>query len=136
MVEDGWIQSAKASQKAETKQIKTEQKVAETKAKRQKQLDKDDISVEKAGEMLGTFLDKNLDTFDVNPYPGGMKNEDLREFAEQQFKQFKQAELDELPLKFGTEIFGKEQEEKFVTLTMKSILNRIKRDIRNSKKKK
>ena len=65
-----------------------------------------------------------------------MKNEDLREFAEQQFKKFKQAEADELPLKLGTEIFSKEQEEKFVTLTMKSILNRIKRDIRNSKKKK
>ena len=136
MAEDGWVQSTKASQKAETKQIKTEQKAAETEAKKQKQFDKEELSVKKAGEMLGTFLNNNLDTFDVNPYPGGMKNEDLREFAEQQFKKFKQAEADELPLKLGTEIFSKEQEEKFVTLTMKSILNRIKRDIRNSKKKK
>ena len=83
--------------------------------------------------MLGTFLDKNLDTFDVNPYPGGMKNEDLREFAEEQFKEFKQAELDELPLKLGFDIFSKEQKEKFVTLTMRSILNRIKRDIKKKK---
>ena len=136
MAEDGWVQSTKASQKAETKQIKTEQKAAETEAKKQKQFDKEELSVKKAGEMLGSVLNNNLDTFDVNPYPGGMKNEDLREFAEQQFKKFKQAEADELPLKLGTEIFSKEQEEKFVTLTMKSILNRIKRDIRNSKKKK
>ena len=130
---EGFRTSPKVTEAAEKAEIKAEKQAADVKAKKQKQLDKDDISVEKAGEMLGTFLDKNLDTFDVNPYPGGMKNEDLREFAEEQFKKFKQAELDELPLKLGFDIFSKEQKEKFVNLTMKSILSRIKRDIKKSK---
>ena len=133
MEAEGFKLNPKESAKAEAAEIKTEKQAADAKAKKQKQLDKDSVSVEKAGEMLNTFLNKNLDTFNVNPYPGGMKNEELREFAEQQFKKFKQAELDELPLKLGTEIFGKEQEEKFVTLTMRSILNRIKRDIKKKK---
>jgi len=133
MEAEGFKLNPKESAKAEAAEIKAEKQAADAKAKKQKQLDKDSVSVEKAGEMLNTFLNKNLDTFNVNPYPGGMKNEDLREFAEQQFKKFKQAELDELPLKLGTEIFGKEQEEKFVTLTMRSILNRIKRDIKKKK---
>ena len=133
MEAEGFKLNPKESAKAEAAEIKTEKQAADAKAKKQKQLDKDSVSVEKAGEMLNTFLNKNLDTFNVNPYPGGMKNEELREFAEQQFKKFKQAELDELPLKFGTEIFGKEQEEKFVTFTMRSILNRIKRDIKKKK---
>ena len=133
MEAEGFKLNPKESAKAEAAEIKTEKQAADAKAKKQKQLDKDSVSVEKAGKMLGTFLDKNLDTFDVNPYPGGMKNEDLREFAEEQFKEFKQAELDELPLKLGFDIFSEEQKEKFVTLTMRSILNRIKRDIKKKK---
>ena len=137
MEADGFKLNPKESAKAEAAEIKTEKQAADAKAKKQKQLDKDTASVEKLQPNLEKFLNENLDTFAANPYPLGMKDEGLREFAEEEFKKFKQAELDELPIKgFGTEIFGKEQEDKFVKLTMKSILNRIRRDIRNSKKKK
>ena len=137
MEADGFKLNPKESAKAEAAEIKTEKQAADAKAKKQIQLDKDTASVEKLQPNLEKFLNENLDTFAANPYPLGMKDEGLREFAEEEFKKFKQAELDELPIKgFGTEIFGKEQEDKFVKLTMKSILNRIRRDIRNSKKKK
>ena len=136
MEAEGFKLNPKESAKAEAAEIKTEKQAADAKAKRQKQLDKDTLSVEKVQPKLDKFLNENLDTFAANPYPLGMKDEGLRELAEEEFRKFKKAELDELPLKLGTEIFGKEQEDKFVKLTMKSILNRIRRDIRNSKKKK
>ena len=136
MEAEGFKLNPKESAKAEAAEIKTEKQAADAKAKRQKQLDKDTLSVEKVQPKLDKFLNENLDTFAANPYPLGMKDEGLRELAEEEFRKFKKAELDELPLKLGTEIFGKEQEDKFVNLTMKSILNRIRRDIRNSKKKK
>ncbi len=134
MEAEGFKLNPKESAKAEAAEIKTEKQAADAKAKRKKQLDKDRLSVEKVQPKLDKFLNENLDTFAANPYPLGMKDEGLRELAEEEFRRFKKAELDELPLKFGTEIFGKKQEEEFVKLTMKSILNRIRRDIKKFKK--
>ena len=135
MVEDGWIQSTKASQKAETQQIKAEQKAAEAKAKHQKQLDKDRISVEKAETILGK-LDENIDSFDVNPYPGGMKNETLREKVEEAYEELQQYKLTLEPQQRKFEIFELEDKEAWIKNRMRLILDKINARIRKSKKSK
>ena len=60
MEAEGFKLNPKESAKAEAAEIKAEKQAADAKAKKQKQLDKDSVSVEKAGEMLNTFLNKNL----------------------------------------------------------------------------
>lgn len=135
MAEDGWVQSTKASQKAETQEIKVEQKTAETKAKKQKQLTKDNTSVKKAQDILGK-LDENLDTFDVNPYPFGMKDEALREKVEKAYEELQKYKLTLGPQQQKLEIFELEDKEAWIKNRMRLILDKIKARIRNSKKNK
>ena len=136
MAEDGWVQSTKASQKAETKEIKVEQKAAEAKVKKQKQLDKDAKSVKKVGDIMNKFLVEDLDTFDVNPYPLGMKDEGLREAVEQAYDEVQKYKLTLGPQQQKLEIFETEDKKAWVNKRMRLILDKIRARLRNSKKNK
>lgn len=136
MAEDGWVQSTKASQKAETKEIKVEQKAAEAKVKKQKQLDKDAKSVKKVGDIMNKFLVEDLDTFDVNPYPLGMKDEGLREAVENAYDEVQKYKLTLGPQQQKLEIFETEDKKAWVNKRMRLILDKIRARLRNSKKNK
>ena len=125
MVKDGWVQSTKASQKAEAKQIKTEQRAAEAKAKHQKKLDKDRISVDKLEEIYGSAP---YDEF-TNPYELNMKDEILRERAEEAYKKFKKYKLTHEGPQQGS-LFETEDREAWIKRYMRRTLDRIKRELK------
>ena len=131
MAEDGWVQSTKASQKAETKQIKTEQKAAETKAKKQKQLDKDRISVDKLREKYDSAP---INEF-TNPYDLNMKDEILREKAEKAYEELKQYKLTLGPQQQKLDVFEIEDREEWIKRYMRRTLDKIKRELKKTKKK-
>ena len=131
MAEDGWVQSTKASQKAETKQIKTEQKAAETKAKKQKQLDKDRISVDKLREKYDSAPIHEF----TNPYDLNMKDEILREKAEKAYEELKQYKLTLGPQQQKLDVFEIEDREEWIKRYMRRTLDKIKRELKKTKKK-
>ena len=128
MEEDGFIQTAKESKKIEDTQIKAEQKEAERQNKLSQQLEKDRLSVEDRRKQMEKFLNENLNTFNVNPYPLGMRDEGLRELAEDAYRLFREQRL-AIEGSIQTTLFDAEDRERFIKLMMRSILNRIKRDI-------
>tara|TARA_R100000388_G_C7226816_1_gene152227 strand:+ start:9 stop:1304 length:1296 start_codon:yes stop_codon:yes gene_type:complete len=132
MEEDGFLQTGKQSQKVEAKQIKAEQKELSRKERLKKQLDKDAASVEARQKQMESFLEENLDTFDVNPYPLGMKDEGLREAAEDTYRLFKENQL-AIEGNVQRSLFEAEERERFIKVMMKSILNRVKRDLKKNK---
>ena len=134
MEEDGFMQTSKQSQKVETEQIKAEQKELSRQERLRKQLDKDTVSVEARQKQMESFLNENLDTFNVNPYPLGMKDESLREAAEDTYRLFKENQL-AIEGNIQRSLFESEEREKFIKVMMKSILNRVRRDLRKNKKK-
>ena len=131
MAEDGWVQSTKASQKAETKEIKIEQKAADAKAKKQKQLDKDRISVDKLDEKYGSAP---INEF-TNPYNLNMKDEILREKAEKAYEELKQYKLTLGPQQRKLDIFELEDKEAWIKRYMRRTLDKIKRELKKNKKK-
>mgnify|MGYP003112211527 CR=1 FL=1 len=132
MEEDGFIQTSKQSQKIETEQIKAEQKEISRQQRLRDQLNKDAVSVEARQKQMESFLNENLDTFNVNPYPLGMKDESLREAAEDTYRLFKENQL-ALEGSVQKSLFETEEREKFIKVMMKSILNRVKRDLKKNK---
>ena len=132
MEEDGFLQTAKQSQKVEAKQIRAEQKELSRQERLKKQLDKDAASVEVRQKQMETFLNENLDTFDVNPYPLGMKDEALREAAEDTYRLFKENQL-AIEGNIQRSLFEAEERERFIKVMMKSILNRVRRDLKKNK---
>jgi len=132
MEEDGFLETAKQTQKVETEQIKAEQKELARQQRLKKQLDKDAASVEARQQQMESFLNENLDTFNVNPYPLGMKDEALREAAEDTYRLFKENQL-AIEGNVQRSLFEAEEREKFIKVMMKSILNRVRRDIKKKK---
>ena len=132
MEEDGFIETAKQTQKVETEQIKAEQKELSRQQRLKKQLDKDAASVENRQKQMESFLNENLDTFNVNPYPLGMKDESLREAAEDTYRLFKENQL-AIEGNVQRSLFEAEERERFIKVMMKSILNRVKRDLKKNK---
>ena len=132
MEEDGFLQTAKQSQKVEAKQIRAEQKELSRQERLKKQLDKDTASVEARQQQMEAFLNENLDTFDVNPYPLGMKDEALREAAEDTYRLFKENQL-AIEGNVQKSLFEAEERERFIKVMMKSILNRVRRDLKKNK---
>lgn len=132
MEEDGFLQTGKQSQKVEAKQIRAEQKELSRKERLKKQLDKDAASVEARQKQMESFLEENLDTFNVNPYPLGMKDEGLREAAEDTYRLFKENQL-AIEGNVQRSLFEAQEREKFIKVMMKSILNRVKRDLKKNK---
>ena len=120
MEAEGFRLDPKQSAKAETTEIKAETKAAEEKAKKQKQLDKDDASVEKVGEAIDKFVNKNLNKFPKTPYALGMKDEALREKAEQFYETMRKNRLIREDIQGS--IFDEEAKERFIQKMMKSIL--------------
>ena len=132
MEEDGFLQTAKQSQKVEAKQIRAEQKELSRQERLKKQLDKDAASVQVRRQQMEAFLNENLDTFNVNPYPLGMKDEALREAAEDTYRLFKENQL-AIEGNVQRSLFEAQERERFIKVMMKSILNRIKRDLKKNK---
>jgi len=120
MEAEGFKLNPKESAKAEAVEIKAEKQAADAKAKKQKQLDKDSASVEKVGEAIDTFINKNLDKFPKTPYALGMKDEALREKAEQFYDTMRKNRLIREDIQGS--IFDEEAKERFIQKMMKSIL--------------
>jgi hypothetical protein len=120
MEAEGFKLDPKESAKAEAAEIKAEKQAADAKAKKQKQLDKDRASVEKAGEAIDKFVNKNLNKFPKTPYALGMKDEALREKAEQFYDTMRKNRLIREDIQGS--IFDEESKERFIQKMMKSIL--------------
>ena len=120
MEAEGFKLDPKQSAKAEAAEIKAEKQAADAKAKKQKQLDKDRTSVEKTGEAIDKFVNKNLNKFPKTPYALGMKDEALREKAEQFYDTMRKNRLIREDIQGS--IFDEESKERFIQKMMKSIL--------------
>ena len=120
MEAEGFKLNPKESAKAEAAEIKAEKQAATEKAKKQKQLDKDDVSVEKVGKAIDTFVNKNTNKFPKTPYALGMKDEALREKAEQFYDTMRKNRLIREDIQGS--IFDEEAKERFIQKMMKSIL--------------
>ena len=120
MEAEGFKLNPKQSAKAEAAEIKAETKAAKEKAKKQKQLDKDAVSVEKVSETIDKFVNKNLNKFPKTPYALGMKDEALREKAEQFYETMRKNRLIREDIQGS--IFDEEAKERFIQKMMKSIL--------------
>ena len=120
MEAEGFKLNPKESAKAEAAEIKAETQAAAEKAKKQKQLDKDDVSVEKVGKAIDTFVNKNTNKFPKTPYALGMKDEALREKAEQFYDTMRKNRLIREDIQGS--IFDEEAKERFIQKMMKSIL--------------
>ena len=120
MEAEGFKLNPKESAKAEAAEIKTETQAADAKAKKQKQLDKDTASVEKTSEAIDKFVNKNLNKFPKTPYALGMKDEALREKAEQFYDTMRKNRLIREDIQGS--IFDEESKERFIQKMMKSIL--------------
>ena len=117
---EGFRTSPKVTEAAEKAEIKAETQAATEKAKKQKQLDKDDASVEKVGQAIDKFVNKNLNKFPKTPYALGMKDEALREKAEQFYDTMRKNRLIREDIQGS--IFDEEAKERFIQKMMKSIL--------------
>ena len=84
---------------------------------------------------MNKFLTENLDTFDANPYPLGMKDEGLREAAEKAYDEIQKYKLTLEPQQRKLEIFETEDKEAWVKKRMRLVLDKIKARRRKSKKK-
>ena len=122
MLDDGFIESARVSQRKEAKQIKAEQKEAATKAKFEKQFEKEEAEVSKTlkPNVYEDWVRKNEDKF-PKPYPFGMADPDLYDRAS------KIVDGDLLArLNFGEAIqgslFAKQDREKQINNLMRAIL--------------
>ena len=82
MLDDGFIESARVSQRKEAKQIKAEDKEATTKAKFEKQFEKEEAEVSKTlkPDVYKDWVTKNEDKF-PKAYPYGMADPDLYDRA-------------------------------------------------------
>ena len=120
MEAEGFKLNPKESAKAEAAEIKAEKQAADAKAKKQKQLDKDSTSVEKTAEIIDKFVNKNLNKFPKTPYALGMKDEALREKAEQFYDTMRKNRLIREDIQGS--IFDEEAKERFIQKMMKSIL--------------
>jgi len=117
---EGFRTNPKVTEAAEKAEIKAETQAADAKAKKQKQLDKDAVSVEKTGEAIDKFVNKNLNKFPKTPYALGMKDEALREKAEQFYETMRNNRLIREDIQGS--IFDEESKERFIQKMMKSIL--------------
>jgi len=117
---EGFRTNPKVTEAAEKAEIKAETQAADAKAKKQKQLDKDSASVEKVGEAIDTFVNKNTNKFPKTPYALGMKDEALREKAEQFYETMRTNRLIREDIQGS--IFDEEAKERFIQKMMKSIL--------------
>jgi len=126
MEEDGFIQTAKKSQQIEDKLKKAESKELAQKEQREARLERDAVLVENTAEQMKEFLEENLDTFDVNPFTFNMKDEGLRELAENAYDLFRQQRLAQEG-KIQLSLFDTQKRDKWVKMMMKSILNQLKR---------
>ena len=126
MEEDGFIQTAKESQQIEDSLKRSEQKELAQKTKREARLERDAISVENTAQQMREFLEENLDTFDVNPFTFNMKDEGLRELAENAYDLFRQQRLAQ-DGNIQLSLFDSQKKDKWVKMMMKSILNQLKR---------
>ena len=132
MEEEGFKLNPKESAKAEAAEIKAEKQAADAKAKQQKQLDKDRISVDKLREKYGSAP---IDEF-TNPYELSMKDEILREKAEKAYEELQEYKLTLGPQQQKLEIFETEDKEAWIKRYMRRTLDKIKRDLKKTKKKK
>jgi len=126
MEEDGFIQTAKKSQQIEDKLKKAESKKLAQKEQREARLERDALLVENTAEQMKEFLEENLDTFDVNPFTFNMKDEGLRELAENAYDLFRQQRLAQEG-QIQLSLFDTQKRDKWVKMMMKSILNQLKR---------
>ena len=85
---------------------------------------------------MNKFLSEDLDTFDVNPYPLGMKDEGLREAVENAYDEVQKYKLTLGPQQRKLEIFETEDKEAWVKKRMRLVLDKIRARLRNSKKNK
>ena len=132
MEAEGFKLDPKESAKAEAAEIKTEKQAADAKAKKQKQLDKDRISVDKLEEKFGSAP---VDEF-TNPYELNMKDEILREKAEKAYEELQKFKLTLGPQQQKLDIFEMEDKEAWIKRYMRRTLDRIKRELKKNKKKK
>ncbi len=126
MEEDGFIKTAKQSLKAEQTEVRSEIKEAREKAKRQERLDKDTASVERREEVIDKYIKKNPQKFPKTSYPFGMKDEALRELAEQRYDEIRRNRL--IRENIQDDFFeAPKKKEAAIKLIMKSILNQQRR---------
>jgi len=126
MEEDGFIKTAKQSLKAEQTEVRSEIKEAREKAKRQERLDKDTASVERREEVIDKYIKKNPQKFPKTSYPFGMKDEALRELAEQRYDEIRKNRL--IRENIQDDFFeAPKKKEAAIRLIMKSILNQQRR---------
>ena len=130
MEAEGFKLDPKKSAKAEAAEIKTEKQAADAKAKKQKQLDKDRISVDKLREK---YSSAPIDEF-TNPYELNMKDEVLREKAEKAYEELQEYKLTLGPQQQKLEIFETEDKEAWIKRYMRRTLDKIKRDLKKKKK--
>ena len=130
MEAEGFKLNPKESAKAEAAEIKTEKQAADAKAKKQKQLDKDRISVDKLREKYDSAP---IDEF-TNPYELNMKDEVLREKAEKAYEELQEYKLTLGPQQQKLEIFETEDKEAWIKRYMRRTLDKIKRDLKKKKK--
>ena len=130
MEAEGFKLDPKKSAKAEAAEIKTEKQAADAKAKKQKQLDKDRISVDKLREK---YSSAPIDEF-TNPYELNMKDEVLREKAEKAYEELQEYKLTLGPQQQKLEIFETEDREAWIKRYMRRTLDKIKRDLKKKKK--
>ena len=130
MEAEGFKLNPKESAKAEAAEIKTEKQAADAKAKKQKQLDKDRISVDKLREK---YSSAPIDEF-TNPYELNMKDEVLREKAEKAYEELQEYKLTLGPQQQKLEIFETEDREAWIKRYMRRTLDKIKRDLKKKKK--
>ena len=128
---EGFKTNPKVTAKIEADEIKAEKQAAAAKAKKQKQLDKDRISVDKLREKYDSAP---IDEF-TNPYELNMKDEILRETAEEAYKEFKELKLTYEGPQQGS-LFETEDREAWIKRYMRRTLDKIKRELKKNKKKK
>ena len=130
MEAEGFKTNPKATAKAEAAEIKAEKQAADARAKKQKELARDDASVQRRIKQLGSAP---LDEF-TNPYELNMKDEVLREKAEEAYKEFKELKLIYEGPQQGS-IFETENKEVWIKRYMRRTLDKIKRELKKNKKK-
>ena len=129
MEAEGFKLNPKESAKAEAAEIKTEKQAADAKAKKQKELDRDDASVQRRAKQLSSAP---TDKF-VNPFTLSMNDETLREFAEKAYKETQEYKLTLEPQQLKLDIFETSDREAWIKRYMRRTLDRIKRELKNKK---
>ena len=126
MEEDGFMRTPKESLKAEQAEVRSEIKEAQAKAKQQERLDKDASSVEKRVEVINKFINQDPEKYQKTSFAFGMKDEDLRELAEEKYNELRRNRLIREDIQDDFFEAPKKREEA-IKLIMKSILNQQRR---------